>query len=257
MYNNTIKTEWRHAVWKSLAGLVPNSVDPKKEGYILALAGKRFLDRKVAKQHGFPEDRIIGVDTDPEVAEHNKKHGRIVIERELSEVMRAWSDDRPVSVLIADFTGNGGTKYVQETIWNWAHLKAFEKCWLVLNVSVGRETRYFLKYIREGLCDEEELKDYNRARAAIEFCLCEDIGWPDEFLADPGLELANAMIAGDARYQAHRMNMDSCIVAPMWNERWNEEERVSGVDLVADSTIRRHIGAKFAWQTMYKEKKNG
>jgi hypothetical protein len=258
MYGNDVKNEWRNDVWTSLGKLVPVT-DEKKKGYVMALAGKRFLDKKLAERNGFDPNKIIGIDLDPKVVAHNTKHGRIVIQRELSEVMRGWDDARPVSVLVADFMCNGGAKEVQETIWNWAHLKAFKNCWFVLNVSVGRETRGFLQYLKDGalIFESQELIEYNRARGAMEYCLCEDIGWPDDAPADPGLEISNEIILGERRYQAHKMHMDSILVAPQWNDRWNTEERISGGDIVADPKIKRHIGAKLAWVTMRKTGKLG
>ncbi len=256
MYANPTKTQWRDHYWKALAHRA------NKSDWILALAGMRFLDRKSVKKYRFDPDKLVGVDNNQVVVDHNIARGRTVIQGDLSEVMKSWDESRPVGVVMADFTCNGGAKEVQECLWAWAHCKAFENSWMVLNVSVGREIGAFLEFCKMWKYDlgggpdgEDELMDENdplreehRSRAAVEFFLTNDLSKSDFLYMD---DIADDLIIHTSRYRAHKMNMDTVFLAPYWESEWNESERLKSKD-TGTPKMRRHIGAKLAWNTMRK-----
>ncbi|WP_455363567.1 hypothetical protein [[Eubacterium] cellulosolvens] len=249
--------QWRHSIWSAF-GKHPLV---NKKGWVLALAGTRFFDRKTAKRYGFNPDHIVGVDMDKDVVSHNTEQGRCVIQRDLAEVMKAWDESRPVSVVMADFCCNGGAKPVQETLWAWAHMEAFKNSWLVLNVSVGRETRAFLEFLQFweifGLPNDAELKGVHRGRAAVEFFFSNDLtaGFSSDLMED-AMGATDDAVRAEFRYRAHKMNMDTVICGPAFTGEWNENERLRSKD-IADPSLRRHIGAKLAWLTMRKTGKLG
>lgn len=254
MYGNRIKTEHRHAYWH---------VPADRDGWVLALAGTRFLDRKEAIRQGYNPDRIIGVDLDPDVVAHNTKHGRPVLKGDLATIMGAWSDDRPVSVVVADFTANAGAACVTNTLFAWAHFEAFRNAYLIMTTSVGREIGEFREWVEMYASDDgKEMVDYHRGACAFQHFLVDscfgNLEQPE--LEDKLVHAVDHMQLATLRYRAHKMNMDIIILAPEWPPGWNEKERVSGPEFLRDmheqayKDTANHIRAKLAWITIRNNK---
>lgn len=260
MYGNDVKSEWRAETWDILSRI------SDKDAWVLTLAGKRFLDRKIAARHGFRKDRIIGVDIDPKVCRHNNKFSRTVINANLVDVLANWDHgNRPLAVINADFCFNMNDKSIHAfnvMFWYWV-LYAAQNSNMVLNVACGREPRG----VSDALGSFTKLSNHHIKKSELHrssvmffnawhrFCGAYEEDVNDQFYKD----LWEKHLMAQATYRAHIMRMDTTIMSNVprfrdvaFNKFRNGDELISAMEsgVCKTNDVSGHIRAKLAWNTM-------
>jgi hypothetical protein len=255
-YRNSEKTQWRNTVWKIIG-----EWSTLADGYILTLAGKSFLDRKAAKQHGIKKERLIGVDSDAEAVKHNVRFGRTVIHSTLDRVIAKFN--RPIAAINADLCGGCMSVDSMGVIKSWLMSEWAEDALLVLNVSVGREPQKRIRTNDGQLHRFTGLKPsdhrgltalYFWVPATHVFAYAENGGAEKQFetyssehakLLKAATKTARPLIDENViafgSYKAHKMRMDTVIVKPLHYKK---------LGFRSDKKTSRHIAAKMAHHTM-------
>ncbi len=247
-YRNSVKSEWRDRVWYEIADHARQT-----DGYILTLAGRAFLDRKVARRFGIDADRVIGVDLDKDVLDHNRKFKRTVIGRPLADVIAHFK--RPIAAVNADLCTGALSLLTGSTIKAFTLSEWATDALLVLNVSVGRETQHIIK----GSDGEPERlpmdRHTHRGLVALSYWTTAAMvtAWQNIHGKAEDTEqlylncwaavepIISEKIIGTESYVAHRQRMDSVIVKQFCKASLPFEDATKS---------RGHITAKMAHHTM-------
>lgn len=257
MYGNDVKARWRHELWRNAAR------HADLDGWVITLAGKKFSDRKVAPKYGFDASKIVGVDVDEEVEDHNNTFGRTVIAEPLSAVAACWSSKRPVAVINADYCGNICAPDIGRLFVCWLSNRAFIGSLMCLTVSVGREGGIYKKLLG-GFAARFDLKDttqLNRASVMAYSCITSCLAPAGWIVGDPHSDACDDWFINNSlwthKYRAHQMRMDTCIVR-------HPGAAIAPIDFVGSAknlelalsefgdplSIKRTVSAKLAWHTM-------
>lgn len=241
-YNSPVKTSERWRAWEALADATPLHL--RREGWVIALAGRRFLDRKVARRFGF--NNVIGVDVCEDVVKHNAKHGRTVLHMPLDAALSVWPESRPIAVVVADFTSSFANGDVQSTLRRWLVMRSCSHASLFLNVSTGLETKEgydLLLQKRPGPLS----RGVHRSTAALEVALSllARMIWPENALNESVVIRATDLAtvrSGSYKQKKKGMRMDWLVSRPIPLVA----ARLKPSGSAAES---RHIAAKMAWHT--------
>lgn len=121
-----------------------------KDAIVLTLADEQNCDLAVLQEKGFNARNVFAVSRDAAVVFALRGRGELAVVGELSDVVSAWSDAFPVSLLIADFTGGFCRKNLSVFVAAGKN-KAFWKCCIIANFLRGRD---------ELRCDEQTRPEF-------------------------------------------------------------------------------------------------
>lgn len=237
-YSNWPKTESRALAWEIISAATPDYL--KKEGWVLALAGTRFLDRKQAARHGFKN--IIGVDASPDVVRHNTERRRAVIEMDLGRVLESWPDDRPIAAIGADFCGNMMSRNAQHAIRAWMIMGACREAMLYLNVMKGREAGISQAFKNSAIRPAA----LHRATALVMNCICDvryGVGLDEVIKLDAAMPILSQSLLFKGQYVSHRVPMNWGVYKPIGIG--------PPLPTCGPKGDRARIAAKLAWHTTW------
>lgn len=198
-YRNGTKNNWRRRAWN----IVADSVRERGDAVVLYLPGSANLDLKVALDHGFKQRNMICIERDKAVARHlRRQYRQTVIDERLTDVMLAWPDSTPVSVIVADMVC-GLEREALGLLSPWLGGVSFAGSTLVLNVMRGRETHWTFKILKEQREKEwwprtaERLGVDEKHRGMMAVTMLRLL-W-SRLHCPPGWSLADAMLAFEQR----------------------------------------------------------
>lgn len=256
-YRNGRKKNWRGWQWNRIVERL--SVEPR-DATVLYLCGPEDLDREWALKRGFRNENLIAVDLSPDNVQRVRRGGGLAICHDLNELVRAWPEDWPIDVVVADFCAGLGDSEL-----GLVHAAVFSRGLnrvgpkepvpvLSVNLQRGRERGDFARGVlsQHRRFDNSHTKGFNpgKHRGLMWYLLAQRGLFMGKEPPAPVLEATHAFMAPSFNsYRSNRVYMDSVVF------RWpgvpglstgGVERRVHGV--VAEA--RRKVAACRALRTM-------
>lgn len=229
-YDLARKHAFRRWAWSRLKewsdlGKEQKSVQARRAPYFYLL-GPDPQDWRVAGDYGIGRDRLVGVDSNPELVARARKQGLWAVEGDLADVLLFWC--RPVAGVLADFCCNYRLDYIAHLWFAMAAVTGHSGCHVpaVINVQRGREnTQNFERVSRAKrqieLAQKGELQD---CPSHIQRIIAKWPARPLTILQDVAMaasknvaeydEAVNYLVemAQPYSYQSHVVTMDAIVI---------------------------------------------